>query len=254
MKDFKALKEHNPHDPILTGDNLSYMATGYFPGEELEKILPRAMSIPSDQVMAEKYPTVKKVKGMHPFLLMFSNCYNVHDVMTEIKLRPYRELMFFFPVIYTHKEEQQLCSYIPVLYLDYFIGVVGGLYLGLRKQYHPKMKDLETDTSKSFIIKDILDASFEKTSTDSTRELDPFFIQIFENPTVTVSYLNRTFFYTTKVYPAKVLDTSHVYEWHYKGSVIKSNENSFANYAEYNFTTSQAMRYKAYFYPKYPVK
>jgi len=254
MKDFKALKEHKPHDPILTGDNLSYMAAGYFPGEELEKILPPAMSIPSDEMMAEKYPTVKKIEGMHPFLLMFSNCYHVHDVMTEIELRPYRELMFFFPVIYTHKEEQQLCSYIPVLYLEFFIGVVGGLYLGLRKEYHPKMKDLETDTSKSFIIKDILDASFEKDSTDSTRELDPFFIQIFENPTVTVSYLNRTFFYTTKVYPAKVLDTSHTYEWRYKGSVIKSNENTFASYAEYNFTTSQAMRYKAYFYPKYPVK
>jgi len=56
MKDFKALKEHKPHDPILTGNNLSYMAAGYFPGEELEKILPRAMSIPSDEDMAEKYP------------------------------------------------------------------------------------------------------------------------------------------------------------------------------------------------------
>ena len=145
-------------------------------------------------------------------------------------------------------------TFIPVLCLDYFIGVVGGLYLGLRKQFHPKMKDIETDTSKSFIIKGIIDARFEKTSTDRTRELDPFFVEIFEHPTVTVSYLNRTFFYTTRAYPTKVLDASNTYEWHYKGSVIKSSENTFANYAEYNFTTSQAMRYKAYFYPKYTVK
>ena len=253
MKDFKAFKEHKPHDPILTGNNVSYMATGYFPREELEKILPRAMSIPSDEVMAKNYPTVKKIKGMHPFLLMFSNCYDVHDVMTEIKLRPYRELMFFFPVTYTHKNEQQLCTYIPVLYLDFLIGVIGGLYLGLRKEYHPKMKDIETDTSKSFTIDGILDAHFEKNSTDSTRELDPFFVQTFENPTVTVSYFNRTFFYTTNVYPTQVRDASHTYEWHYKGAVIKSNENTFASSAEYTFTTSQAMRYNAYFYPKYAV-
>ena len=30
------------------------MVVGYFPSEELEKILPRAMSIPSDEVMASK--------------------------------------------------------------------------------------------------------------------------------------------------------------------------------------------------------
>jgi len=191
---------------------------------------------------------------MHPFTMMFSNCRNVHDVMTEIELRPYKELMFFIPVIYTHKNEKQLCSYIPVMYLEYLLGVIGGLYLGLRKEFHPKMIDRETDTSKSFIIKDILDASFSRTSTDGSQELDPFFTQTFENPTVTVSYLNQTYFYTTNVEPTKVLDTSHVYEWHYKGSVIKSNENTFASYSEYSFTTSQAMRYKKYFHPAYTTR
>ena len=80
---------------------------------------------------------MKKIEGMHPFTLMFSNCNNVHDVMTEIELRPYRELMFFIPVTYTHENEEQLCSYVPVLYLEYLIGVIGGLYLGLRKEFHP---------------------------------------------------------------------------------------------------------------------
>jgi hypothetical protein len=252
MKTFKDLKERTPHDPILAGNNSSYIALGYYPREELEKILPRAMSIPSDDIMTREYPTVKKMEGMHPFTMMFSNCFNVHDVMTEIELRPYRELMFFIPVIYTHKNEEQLCSYIPVMYLEYLLGVIGGLYLGLRKEFHPKMIDRATDTSKSFIIKDILDASFNQASTNGSQELDPFFTHTFENPTLTVSYINRTFFYTTKVYPAKVIDASHAYEWHYKGSVIKNNENTFASYSEYSFTTSQAMRYEKYFHPTVP--
>ena len=247
-------KNRTRHDPILAGNNSSYMSVGYFPREELERILPRGISIPSDEIMTREYPTVKKMEGMHPFTLMFSNCNNVHDVMTDIELRSYRELMFFIPVIYTKRNEEQLCSYVPVLYLDYLVGVIGGLYLGLRKEYHPKMKDVETDTSKSFIIKDILDVSFNKTSANSSQELDPFFTQTFKNPTVTVSYLNRTYFYTTKVYPTRVLDASPVYKWYYKGSVIKNNENTFANYSEYCFTTSPAMRYKAYFHPTYSVE
>jgi hypothetical protein len=252
MQTYKQLKERTPHDPMLTGNNLSYIAVGYYPREELEKFLPPAMSIPSDEVMTEKFPTVKKIEGTHPFTMMFSNCNNVHDVMTEIELRPYKELMFFIPVTYTHKKEEQLCSYIPVMYLDYFLGVIGGLYLGLRKQYHPTMIDRKTDTSESFVIKDILDVSFQQTSTNSSQELDPFFTQTIENPTVTVSYLNQTYFYTTRVYPERVLDASPVYEWSYKGSVIKSNEDTFANYSEYCFTTSQAMRYEKYFHPTAP--
>ena len=142
----------------------------------------------------------------------------------------------------------------PVLYLEYLLGVIGGLYLGLRKEFHPGMKDIETDKSKSFVIKGILDASFEKLPASGSRELDPFFTQTLDNPTATVSYLNRTYFYTTKAYPTEVRDTSPVYEWRYKGSVIKNNEGTFANYSEYRFTTSQAMRYDAYFHPTYPVE
>ena len=254
MQTLEQLKERTPHDPVLTGSNRSYMALGYYPREELEKILPRAMSIPSDEIMAKKYPTAKKIDGMHPFMLMFSNCNNVHDVMTEMELRSYREHFPLFPVIYTHKEEEQLCSYIPVMYLDYLLGVIGGLYLGLRKQFHPKMIDRESETSKSFAIKDVLDVSFQQSSTSSSQQLDPFFTQKFKNPEVTISYINKTYFYTTSVYPEKVLDTSHDYEWRYKGSVIKSSEDTFASYCEYSFTTSQAMRYEAYFHPTYSLE
>ena len=254
MKTLEDLKNRTPHDAILAGNNISNFVIGYFPKEKLEKILPGAMSIPSDEMMAEKYPSAKQVEGMHPFMMMFSNCHNVHDVMTEMELRSYREHFPMIPVIYTHENEEHLCSYIPVMYLDYLLGVIGGLYLGLRKQFHPGMKDIETDTSKSFAIKDTLDVSFSKDSTHGSRELDPFFTQAFRNPTVTVSYVGQTYFYTTNVFPSKVLDTTHEYEWRYKGAVIKNSENTFANYCEYRFTTSQAMRYQAYFHPAYSVE
>lgn len=130
----------------------------------------------------------------------------------------------------------------------------GGLYLGLRKEFHAKMKDVETTTSKSFVIKDILDVRFEKSQAAGDKELDPFFTQTLDTPTVTVSYINRTRFDTTNVHPTKVLDTSAVCLWSYKGSVIKSNENTSASYCEYHFTTSQAMRYDAYFHPKCSVE
>ena len=96
--------------------------------------------------------------------------------------------------------------------------------------------------------------SFSKDPTNSGRELDPFFVQTFVNPAVTIAYLGKTYFYSTTVTPSRVLDTSHEFEWRYKDSVIKNGEDTFANYCEYVFTTSQAMRYEAYFHPSYSVE
>jgi hypothetical protein len=244
----------NPHDPILIGNYLANMAVGYYPREEVEKFLPRGMSIPSEKLMTEKYPTVKRIEGMHPFMLQLATGNNVRPLINNHEWRSYpsyQEIMFYFPVICTRKNEEQLCSYVPVLYLDYFFGVIiGNLYWGFRKEYQPKMIIEETDTSKKCTIKDIIRVSFPQTSTESRQELDPFFAQTFKNPTVTVSYLNQTYFYNTKVFSVtKVLDTSPVYEWNYKGSVIKNNEDTFGNYAEFTFTISKSMRYKAYFHP-----
>ena len=68
--------------------------------------------------------------------------------------------MFVFPVIYKNGDEENLCSYIPVLYLDSALGVAGGLYYGLRKEYHPEMTHEETSISKSWHIENIIDSSF----------------------------------------------------------------------------------------------
>ena len=254
MKELISFKKQNPHNEILIGDYSAYMAAGYYPREKVEEYLPRGMSLPSDRVMAEKYPTVKKIEGMHPFMLQIATGNNVRIMFNNQETRPYpsyEEIMFYIPVICRHKQEEQLCSYVPVLYLDYLFGViVGNIYFGFRKKYHPEMVIEETDNSKKCRVRNIIDMSFQQTSTNSRQELDPFFVQTFANPTVTVSYLNQTYFYTTKVFtPTKVLDTSPLYEWHHKGSEIKNNENTFANYSEFTFTLSKSMRYNAYFHP-----
>ena len=106
----------------------------------------------------------------------------------------------------------------------------------------------------SFIIENLINASFHQTSTENEQELDPFFVQIFKYPTTTYSYLNRYFFYTTTVTSSKAFNTKATYEWNYKGYVIKNDENTFANYAEYHFACSRVMNYTKYFYPKYAVE
>jgi len=250
MKKLLSFMKQDPHDPVLIGTYHANMALAYFPTKEVEKLLPRGMSIPSERVMAEKYPTVKKIEGMHPFLLQGATGIDVHPLNEDSDWPVYEEIMFYFPVVYTHKKEEQLCSYVPVLYLDYLFGVfIGNLYWGFRKEYHSKMIIEQTDTLKNYTIKDIIHASFPQTSKNSRKELDPFFTQTFENPTVTVSYLNQAYFYNTRVFSlTKVLDTSPVYKWNYKGSVIKNNKDTFGNYSEFTFTISKSMRYKTYFH------
>ena len=251
MKKLISFIKQNRHDPVITGLYQSDMALAYFPRKEVEKFLPRAMSIPSDRIMAEKYPTVKKIEGMHPFLLQGSTGYKVRPLIYNWDFRVYHEIMFYFPVIYKHGNEEQLCSYVPVLYLEYLFGVIAGnLYFKFRKEYHPEMIIEETDKTKNYIVKDIIIMDFRRTSNKHKNELDPFFVQTFEKPTVTVSYLNQDYFYHTNVFDiTRVLDTSPVYEWNYKGSMIRNNENTFGNYSEFTFTISKSMRYKAYFHP-----
>ncbi len=254
MISYKEFRTVTPHDPFMSGDNLSYFVGGYFPKADLMRILRSGMSIPSDEIMAREFPTVKQRKGMIPFLTLYSRCSNVREHIFDVTVRPYLEINFFFPVTYTHKGEERLCSFMPLLYLDRLFHTIGGCLLGLRKQFHPNLKFTETDTLCSFGIKNILSASFPDNSMEEAEEVDPFFAQIFTKPTLTYSYFHQTDFYTTQVFNAKkVYKASADIEWNYKGTVIKSDEHTFCNFAEYGFTVSRAMSYKKYFHPKYPV-
>mmetsp|Transcript_8728 Transcript_8728/g.21519 ORF Transcript_8728/g.21519 Transcript_8728/m.21519 type:complete len:179 (-) Transcript_8728:216-752(-) len=163
--------------------------------------------------------------------------------------------MFVFPVMYTHSdtEEPKLCSYVPVLYLNSSIGVAGGLYYGLRKEYHPGMKVIETSKSKEWHIKNIIDASFiQKKALVPAAQLPPFIVQSFANPFVTISYpmpITTTKFYQAKVYPVgNVMSCSQTFEWHYKnGSDIKSNSETWSVFSSYWFSMSKPMSYDQYF-------
>lgn len=254
MLTFKEYRSLKPHDPFMSGDNLTFFVGGYFPKADLMKILRRRMSIPSDEVMAREFPTVKQRKGLIPFLTQCSRCNNVREHIFDVVVRPYLEINFFFPVTYSYKDEERLCSFMPLLYLDRLFHTIAGCLLGLRKQFHPNLKFTETDTSSSFDIENIFSARFSEDSMEKVEEIDPFFAQIFTKPTLTYSYFHQTDFYTKKVSNfKKVYKASAHIEWKYKGTVIKSDEHTFCNFAEYSFTTSQAMSYKKYFHPKYAV-
>jgi len=208
------------------------------------------MSIPSDEIMASEFPSVKQRKGMVPFLTLYSRCNNVREHIFDVTVRPYLEINFFFPVTYTHMGEARLCSFMPLLYLDRLFHTIGGCLLGLRKQFHPNLRFTETDTLCSFNIPNILSASFPDDSMEEAEEVDPFFAQIITKPTLTYSYFHKTDFYTTRVFDfKKVCKASADIAWNYKGTVIKSDEYTFCNFAEYSFTVSQAMSYKKYFHP-----
>lgn len=135
----------NPFDPIVVGNNTCYMATGYYPKDALENILPDKMTIPSDTDMKTLYPDTELVDGQHPFMLSFCHGAFVHDIITHKNVPQQEELMFVFPVMY---DGLHMCSYPPVLYLNSSEGVVGGLYYGLRKEYHPEMVTNQTSTTK----------------------------------------------------------------------------------------------------------
>jgi hypothetical protein len=138
---------------------------------------------------------------------------------------------------------------VPVLYLDYLIGVVGGLYLGLRKQFRPRMGDLEAEASSRFTVGTVLDAGFEQLGT-GCGDLHPFFARTLDNPTTTRSYFGRTRFYTTTVDATKVTEVAADVVWRFKGSEVRNDEGFPAHHVEYRFTTSQAMSYGAYFHPR----
>jgi hypothetical protein len=239
----------------MSGDNQSYFVGGYFPRADLMRILRGGMSIPSDEVMAREFPTAVQRKGMIPFLTLYSRCTNVREHAFDVTVRPYLEINFFFPVTYVRNGEERLCSFMPLLYLDRLFHTVGGCLLGLRKEFHPKLRFKETDTSSSFRIPNIISASFPESSMEEVEEVDPFFKQIFTKPTLTYSYFRRTFFYTTQVFDFKnVYRASADIEWSYKETMVKSDEHTFCNLAEYTFTCSQAMNYDRYFHPSYPVE
>ena len=68
MNKIVQFKNRKKHDPILEGKNKSYLTVGYFPKDDLVRLLPKRMSIPSDDIMKKEFPTISKQNNKHPFL------------------------------------------------------------------------------------------------------------------------------------------------------------------------------------------
>jgi len=238
--------------PLVVGDNTCYMVQAYFPKDDLDAMLPDHLAIPDDATMTRYYPDTKLKDDAHPFMLSFCHGSNIHDVFTKINVPEQEEIMFLFPVIYTHDDgDVYLCSYVPVLYLDSFAGVLGGLIFGLRKEFHPEMKHGEAGiVSKWWSIEDIVEASFVMQTGENMTELPNFFKQTFANPFVTVSYplpFPMMVFYQAEVYPAAVRTAGENFYWNYRGATVQDSGDTCSVYSEYWFTMSQPMSGRTYF-------
>jgi hypothetical protein len=247
------LQKNSPgeFDAYVVGRNRCYMAQGFFPKEQLESLLPESMSIPDDSVMQAFYPGTKLKEGSHPFMLSFCHGSEIHDVYTNMNVPEQEEIMFVIPVMFKNEQgEIGLFSYVPVLYLDSFMGVVGGLVFGLRKEYHPGLESVETEVSKSWNVDGFIDASFKKKGNGELSELPQFIDQIFATPFVTVSYpvpFSRTVVYETRIFPEVVADSIETFHWQYEGLNIESDDDTWCVYSEYRFDMSQSTSSEEYF-------
>ena len=160
--------------------------------------------------------------------------------------------MFVFPVTYTRADGNScLTSYVPVLYLDSLLGMVGGLYFGLRKEHHRGMKFGETNAqARWWSIEGILEASFEALFSADMKALPRFFKQVFSNPFVTASYplpFSRLMFYQARVNASTVCSARERFFWEYNGQTVTNGEKSTAVFCEYSFAMSRPMNKEQFF-------
>ncbi len=236
---------------FLEGNNNCYMMQAYFPKDILAEMLPEKLTLPEDVDMKAYYPETELRNETLPFIASFCHGSEIHDILTNKSVPEQEELMFLFPVVYTHEDgTKYMCSYSPVLYLNSRLGVAGGLYYGLRKEYHSEMKYEEpTPTSKWWDIEDILYASFEQKG-EELKELPQFFRQILSSPFVTMSYpqpIVSMVFYQSKVYPETVRQADGTFRWSYEGAEISHENDVPSAYSRYFFTMSKPMNARKFF-------
>jgi hypothetical protein len=238
--------------PFVAGDNVCYMARGYFPRVALEGILPRQLAIPDDSVMQRHYPETGLRDDAHPFMISFCHGSGIHDLLTMRDVPEQEEIMFVFPVMYRENDgDGHLCSYVPVLYLDSLPGVIGGLVFGLRKEHHPAMEHGDDAFSDGWWrIDGIVDASFEPHSDDALSSMPSFVQQTYANPFVTVSYplpVPKTVFYEAVVHPHRIRKATGTFSWQYQGTTVQSDDDAWSIYSEYSFTMSLPVSAAEYF-------
>ncbi len=244
-------EEIDRFEPFVVGNNNGYLIQAYFPKHVLEEMLPNRLSIPDDAIMESYFPGTPLYDDVLPFMASFCHGSEIHDIWTNINVPEQEEMMFLFPVIYTHTNgDRYLCSYSPVLYLDSFLGVIGGLFFGLRKEYHPGIE--HGDISSDFMwwsLVDIFDVTFERSIVELD-DLPSFMKQIFSSPYVSYSYplpFEKLVFFQTKVYPNVIKEANEELSWNYKGIIVEHSQNTLAVYSSYYFTMSKPMNGKKFF-------
>jgi len=256
--DDSSTPQSTPFHPFVVGENNCQLIQAYFPKDALEELLPNQLSIPNDVTMAKYYPDTLLKPEAHPFLMAFCHGSKIHDVDTNMYVPEQEEVMFMFPVVTRNDNlDYHLCSYVPVLYLDSFIGVLGGLVFGLRKEYHPAMKHGKSKAARFWRLEGTFNASFEIQHENGDLEQLPHFMeQTYLNPFVTVSYpmpFAKTAFYHARVYPRTIISTTEEFHWNYKGTVVSQSDDTQSVYVDYGFTMSKPMTAREFWKVQYVV-
>jgi len=247
---------------LLRGQNSCGIARGYFPKPQLDDLLPDNLSIPDAATMATYYPDTPLTADTHPFMLLFCQGTEIRDVFTNWNVPEQQELLAIFPVVYQHRGTTHLVSYIPVLYLDSFLGTLGGLFYGLRKEYHPDMtygKENNDSVGSNVVsrnrwwdLEGIVEASFDiEGEEQSATALPQFFVQTYDNPFVSLSYRLPTknlVFHKWSVEAGTWRAATASYRWIYKGATVVEEETTMlAAEFEYPFKMSWPMLANTYF-------
>lgn len=234
---------------FVVGDNSCYMAVVWMNETKIRFMLPDSMALIPDNIRKEIFQVEKNLQNddTYPILLSFCHGKNIHDVLSEINVPEQEEIMIVIPVMYNDQksDKSHVCSFIPVLYLNSILGVIGGLSFGLRKQYHPSsgiggwFEVIENAAGhKTFHIKDVIKASFtHNTLSKEIIQMPKFISTLFEIPFVSVSYFGSHVSYNAAIHSTTIrsADVEHL-SWTYKNTVASTVTDSV--YVEYNFAMS----------------
>mmetsp|Transcript_24356 Transcript_24356/g.41684 ORF Transcript_24356/g.41684 Transcript_24356/m.41684 type:complete len:306 (+) Transcript_24356:163-1080(+) len=241
--------------PLVVGDNICYMAIGYMEESKMQLLLPASLTLiplnAREEMFGLKSKRTQQDDHMYPILLSFCHGKDIHDIFSEVNVPEQEEIMIVIPALYKNKSSgnTHVCSFLPVLYLDSILGVLGGVVsYGMRKQYHPSSGiggwfevAEEKNDNKMWHIKNVIHSNFtHQPSSKQMAQLPKFFSAVFRLPFITVSYFGKYFSYhaeiqTKTIHKAVAKDLS----WIYKGAAVTTAINSV--YVEYTFAMSDAL-------------
>eukprot|EP00811_Abedinium_folium_P002510 NODE_12304_length_1233_cov_4.316456.p1 GENE.NODE_12304_length_1233_cov_4.316456~~NODE_12304_length_1233_cov_4.316456.p1 ORF type:complete len:265 (+),score=53.16 NODE_12304_length_1233_cov_4.316456:72-866(+) len=128
----------NRGSPDVAGHNECYLRIYLISRTSAHSLLPPPLELPSPAAArraAAGYGA--EVEGAdfehwHPVTITFCEGSNIRDVITEFVIPPQEEVMVVVPVVYGGHE----FNFLPGLFLNSSLGVLGGLNFGMRKHWY----------------------------------------------------------------------------------------------------------------------